>query len=279
LLYKVQVVWPPPNLRAPNSDLEKSSYTLAAGSYQYPFDFKLPFNNACQANQKANTLSQLEKFAGLQLNEARTPTRHVKATLPPSVYFPGEAEIRYFVKCTVNRPSLFKENPRAYVPFNFFPIEPPRTPQNGETYARRQHQFNPESGSSSATVSRKASSFFSKLKGSTQPTTDLKPSTTDENPSIEPPRFSLEARLPNPAILTCSACLPLKLLLKQLSPRKQALYLQTLQIELLAYTKIRAHEVQRTETHTTIIVSKSALSVPLGSPTTDSVGTETEIPR
>ena len=27
--------------------------------------------------------------------------------------FPGEAEIRYYVKVTVNRPSLFKENPRA----------------------------------------------------------------------------------------------------------------------------------------------------------------------
>jgi hypothetical protein len=44
--------------------------------------------------------------------DARAPTQHVKATLPPSIYFPGEAEIRYYLKVTVNRPSLLKENPR-----------------------------------------------------------------------------------------------------------------------------------------------------------------------
>jgi hypothetical protein len=38
----------------------------------------------------------------------------VKQTLPPSLNgFPGEAEIRYFVKVTVNRPQFYKENPRV----------------------------------------------------------------------------------------------------------------------------------------------------------------------
>jgi hypothetical protein len=42
------------------------------------------------------------------------PNRHVKQTLPPSLNgFPGEAEIRYFVKATVNRPQFYKENPRS----------------------------------------------------------------------------------------------------------------------------------------------------------------------
>ena len=45
---------------------------------------------------------------------AKTPTHHVKQTLPPSLSGPpGEAEIRYYVKVTVNRPQFFKENPRA----------------------------------------------------------------------------------------------------------------------------------------------------------------------
>ena len=48
---------------------------------------------------------------------AKTPTHHVKQTLPPSLSgFPGEAEIRYYVKVTVNRPQFFKENPRAVGP-------------------------------------------------------------------------------------------------------------------------------------------------------------------
>ena len=50
----------------------------------------------------------------MALEVAKTPTHHVKQTLPPSLSgFPGEAEIRYYVKVTVNRPQFFKENPRA----------------------------------------------------------------------------------------------------------------------------------------------------------------------
>jgi hypothetical protein len=60
-----------------------------------------------------NSMGTNLSFAGFQLEMAKNPTHHVKATLPPSIYFPGEAEIRYYVKVTVNRPSLLKENPRA----------------------------------------------------------------------------------------------------------------------------------------------------------------------
>lgn len=39
---------------------------------------------------------------------------HVKKTLPPTLSgLPGEAEIRYYVKATVQRPGLFKENFRC----------------------------------------------------------------------------------------------------------------------------------------------------------------------
>ena len=45
---------------------------------------------------------------------ARDTNRHVKKTLPPSLSgFPGEADIKYFVKATVIRPQFYKENIRA----------------------------------------------------------------------------------------------------------------------------------------------------------------------
>jgi hypothetical protein len=41
----------------------------------------------------------------------KEPPRHVKKTLPPSMTgFPGEVNIRYFVKVTVQRPAVWKEN-------------------------------------------------------------------------------------------------------------------------------------------------------------------------
>lgn len=53
-------------------------------------------------------------MTGLRVEVARDTDRHVKQTLPPSIKsFPGEAEIRYYVKATVVRPQFYKENIRA----------------------------------------------------------------------------------------------------------------------------------------------------------------------
>ena len=53
-------------------------------------------------------------MVGMRMEMARNTEKHVKKTLPPSLSgFPGEAEIRYYVKVTVQRPSFFKENFRA----------------------------------------------------------------------------------------------------------------------------------------------------------------------
>lgn len=53
-------------------------------------------------------------FTGLKVEMARDTNRHVKKTLPPSLSgFPGEADIKYFVKVTVIRPQFYKENIRA----------------------------------------------------------------------------------------------------------------------------------------------------------------------
>lgn len=208
------------------------------------------------------------------LEVARTPTQHIKQTLPPSLNgFPGEAEIKYYVKVTVNRPQFFKENPRAIANFTFLPIEPPRPPQaDGEAYARRQHQFL-ENAQSVAAGKSKKTGFFGDRKGSTSsipvsPQTPTGAGTT--------PRFTVDARLPNPAILTCNKDLPLRLLVKNMSEREKNVYLQMLQIELIGYTQVRAHEVQRKESNSWIISSFSNMNIPLGSPS-DPLGTEVPV--
>ncbi|ORX96357.1 arrestin [Clohesyomyces aquaticus] len=269
ILYKTQIVWPANQLPEEVLANPKATYTLNAGQYEYPFQFKIPINNACQT---VNSLSTNVNFSNLALEVARTPTRHVKQTLPPSLSgFPGEAEIRYYVKVTVNRPSLFKENPRNIANFTFLPIEPPRPAQaDGEAYARRQHQFMetvpgvPPPGKKKGFFDRKDSS------GSIPPISPL-PATTGP-----PPRFVVDARLPNPAILTCNKDIPLRILLKNMSPRNKNVYLQMLQIELIGYTRVRAHEVERTESNSWIVASFSNMNIPLGNPT-DSVGTEVPI--
>ena len=119
---------------------------------------------------------------GLQVT--RPPSQHVKKTLPPTLSgFPGEAEIRYYVKVTVQRHSFFKENPRVYMPFNFFPIEPPRAPVTGaEVYARQKHSFSsfPEDEKGKS----KMKSIFGKSKEQSSPVV-----------SSDAPHISVDSRL------------------------------------------------------------------------------------
>jgi hypothetical protein len=208
-------------------------------------------------------------FANAVPEFARAATHHIKTTLPPSLAgYPGEAEVRYFVKVTVNRPQFFKENPRAIANFTLLPIEPPRPEKaDGEAYARRQHQF--IENAASVAVGKKPGLFD--RKGSS---TSIPPSPTTSG-SV-PPRISLDARLPNPAILTCNQDLPLRLLLKNVSERSKNVYLQMLQIELIGYTKVRAHEVSRTESNSWILCSFSNMAIPIGMPT-DPIDTEVPI--
>ncbi|OCL02014.1 arrestin [Glonium stellatum] len=266
LLYKTQLVFPPYQLQ--DDGWNQRSYTLNVGSYEYPFQFKLPFNNACSP---ANSLATNLNFTGLAMEVAKSPTHHVRQTLPPSLSgFPGEAEIRYYVKVTVNRPQFFKENPRAWANFTFLPIESPRPPRaDGETYARRQHQFL-ENAPGDVGGSRKKS-FFDSMRKNSQAPTPVEPPTSDP-----PPRFALDARLPNPAIITCNKDIPLRILMKTMSERSKQIYLQMLQIELIGYTKVRAHEIQRTESNSWIIASISNMAIPLGNPA-DPVGTEVPV--
>lgn len=137
LLYKVESLFPN---RESHPQTGSASYMLLAGHYEYPFRFKFPFNNDCQNN---STMRDLKVGSmGIAFN-SDSNVQHVKRTLPPSLSgFPGEAEIKYYVKATVVRPKFYQENIRSHVDIKFLPIEPPRPPDRPvETFARRKQQF------------------------------------------------------------------------------------------------------------------------------------------
>ncbi|OOQ87381.1 arrestin (or S-antigen), N-terminal domain protein [Penicillium brasilianum] len=253
ILYKVATVFPTPAVMQTGSPA--TSYTFAPGSYEYPFNFKFPFNNSCTAT---NSMRTNLVTTGLKMEMARDTTRHVKKTLPPSLSgFPGMAEIEYFIKATVIRPQFYKENIRSIVPLKFLPIEPPRLGSpNEETYARRQHQF-----SKVPNAPRKKNSIFNR---STNPFREIE---------TEPPRVSVDARLPNPSILTCNEPVPLRLMAKKLSDSPETIFLQMLQIELISYTKILAHDLTRQESGSWVVMSRSNMGLALGQPG-DGAGTE-----
>ncbi|WEW59851.1 hypothetical protein PRK78_005332 [Emydomyces testavorans] len=217
---------------------------------------KFPFNNDCINNNLASNLN----MAGIRLEVARDANQHVKRTLPPSLSgFPGEAEIRYYVKVTVVRPQFYKENYRGFADFKFLPIEPPRKKEaDKETFARRQHQF--------------ANVRIPETKGIFR-----KSNTADSIDASEPtPKFSVDIRLPSPAIITCNEPLPLRVLIRKLVEFPETLYLQLFQIELIGYTRIRAHDLTRRDSSSWVIVSRSNMNIPLGS-ANDPVGKEWKI--
>ncbi|KAI4748142.1 hypothetical protein E4T50_01549 [Aureobasidium sp. EXF-12298] len=261
ILYKTLAVFPPPEVAGQqggsNSLSGKTAYTLPAGQHEYPFRFKFPFNNAC--NPSSNSNPTISLFGGLNVEVYKSPHSHVKKTLPPTlVGFPGEAEIRYYVKATVNRPSLFKENARAYVPFNFCPIEPPRPPPSDALgYARRRHQFNINMPSAPTALPSKSkmASFFGGSKKTSESTSG---STTPTAPFI-----AVDLRLPEPAILTCAKPVPARIVVTSLNGKITGLTLLSLQLEVVAITKIRAQEVGRVERGSTVLFSRSGMAVPL----------------
>lgn len=198
-----------------------------------------------------NTISM---FGGINVDVGKASSHHIKRTLPPTITgFPGEAEIRYYMKVTVNRPNMFKENARAYVPFNFCPIEPPRPPKtDAQVFARRRHQFQgPFQTEKAATKSKMRSLLGGNQRRAPDPQT----------PGI--PAVAIDIRLPEPAILTCARELPLKILVLSTNGVKDSLCLQSLQIELISITKVRALEVGRTEQGSTVIMSRSNMGIPL----------------
>jgi hypothetical protein len=207
-------------------------------------------------------------ISGSGIEISKPPHGHVKKTLPPTLSgFPGEAEIRYFVKATIRRSSFWKENPRTFAPFNFFPIEPPRpTPTGNEVFARQKHAFSlfPEGDGGKS----KMKSLFGKAKEA-----NLKSAAAGN----EAPSVSVDARLPEPPILTCNEDIPLRLVVKKLNDSEGMIYLQSLQVSLIGNTKIRAQDVHRSESNSWIIMSKSNMGMPIGA-ASDAADSENVIP-
>ncbi|KAK0108920.1 hypothetical protein ONS96_002756 [Cadophora gregata f. sp. sojae] len=243
ILYKVAQVFP---TQAQGITGMGQAFTLRAGKHEYPFRIKIPFNNGCMEPQAQQQMG-LGGFglSGLQ----QMQYRHVKRTLPPSLTgFPGEAEIRYYVKVTVQRPSIFKENRRSAIGFRFMPIEPPRPPKTtNESYARRPFQF-----TAGLAPYAKKSSMFKKKSAQLSDTA---------------PQGEVDARLPSPAILTCNEPLPLRLLVRKLNESAEQVFLMSLQVQLFGQTEVRAMDISRTETSTWVLMSLAGLSLPIGSPT------------
>jgi len=295
LLYKVAQVFP--DEKAPPQQVP---LVLAPGQHRFPFEFKFPFNNACSdtaAMSKLGGLAGAGGFAsgsglfglgGIRVMDGTKQLlySHVTKTLPPSFTgFPGEAEIRYYVKVTVQRPGLFKENWRYHTGLKFQPIEPPRPVKtNQEAYARRPFAFRARTPRP-VLDSRKRTSLFSGRQGggsSSSPRSQTPEANPDarQSPSAAgaPPSIEVSARLPHPAILTCNKPIPLRIIAKKLVPADASeVFLIALEIVLVGQTHIRCQDLVNTEVTRWVITSRQGLHIPVSKPG-DSVGGEVVIP-
>ncbi|KAL8649983.1 MAG: hypothetical protein Q9210_004084 [Variospora velana] len=249
VLYKVLTLLPTKDVPPTTTGV----YTIEAGVHEFPFQVKLPFNNSC-----VDAESTYVTLAGRQVQTLGNRERHVRKTLPPSLQMVhDQAIIRYYIKATVQRPAFYKENFRSLlrlighqeVSFPFFPIEPPRPPvptpqqQRSETYSRNAHVFAPIA---------KSRGLF-----------ERKPVAGPDVSSLLPPNVCIDGRLPDPPIITCNQPLPLKVMITKLNESSAALYLQLLQIELVAKTRLRAHHLLIDNLTSTVIISKSNMQTRL----------------
>ncbi|KAL0942178.1 arrestin [Colletotrichum truncatum] len=281
ILYQVAQVFPTYEEDLGGSSAMSGSYMVQGGQHEFPFRFKLPINNACSdpvAMSKIGGIGGMGGFgAGIGpfgLGGARVMDgskqlflQHVTKTLPPSFTgFPRQAEVRYYLKVTIQRPGFLKENWRYQIGFKFMPIEPPRPPKTSqEAYARRPFTFKPRPQG----LQKKKSSLFGSSK-------DDSPSNSD---NVVPPSIELSARLPHPSILTCNQPLPLRLIAKKLIPSHEQVYLTSIQIELIGKTHVRCHDLFNTEVSRWVVVTQTGLSTPLlDEPTSDDLTHESVIP-
>ena len=84
-------------------------------------------------------------------------------------------------------------------------------------------------------------------------------------PEVPPPNISIDGRLPDPAIITCNESLPLRILITKKNESPATIYLRTLSITLIGFTLIRAHELQRREAQSWVILSQAHIDKALTS--------------
>ncbi|CAN3364476.1 hypothetical protein DICA0_E36246 [Diutina catenulata] len=151
VLFESQVVFPPQNVRQVSTARE---YTLTPGNYTYPFEFTIPLDNDCvkvsgisnkvsfnkknmdvvfnngNFNQKF-LMNKAKSYLNSAMDGSGTPgapapvqNYHVTTQLPPSLSGMDDfASVKYFVKVTCKRSSIFKQNLRSYDPFVFLPLD------------------------------------------------------------------------------------------------------------------------------------------------------------
>lgn len=292
VLYKVQQIFPTEDIPAYSVPV-----LFQPGQHEWKFNFRVPFNNACSdpdAMAKIGGLAGAGGYAGPSLfgmggirlmdGSKQLFYRHVTKTLPPSFTgFPRQAEIRYYIKVTIQRPGLFKENFRHQLGFKFLPIEPPRPPAtNQEAYARRPFTFRPKSpglgGPSGGPltppgVSRRSSMFGGRKASSSSLTVNGNASSSND----QPPSIEVSARIPHPSILTCNKPVPLRLIAKKLIDSSAECYLVSIQMDLVGTTTVRCQDLINNEETRWVVTSRSGLAIPLQAGPGDAVGTETEI--
>ncbi len=281
ILYKVGQVFPDEHAPA-----AAAPYVLSPGQHRFPFEFKFPFNNACSNIDAMSRIGGVVSASGpfgvgfrVMDGTKQLMYTHVTKTLPPSFTgFPGQAEIRYYIKVTVQRPGIFKENWRYEMGLKFLPIEPPRPPKtNQEAYARRPFTFQPRTPTPTP-YERKRSSLFGRSSGPPTPvngTPNLQPGSPTTNSA--PPSVEMSARLPHPAILTCNKPVPLRLIAKKLAPAQAEVYLIALQIDLIGKTTVRSQTLVNTEVSRWVIMARQGLSILVSKPE-DPTGTEFVVP-
>ncbi|KAF4504010.1 hypothetical protein G6O67_008632 [Ophiocordyceps sinensis] len=273
ILYRVQQVFPDDYHSSSSSPY--GAFALQPGEHEFPFDFKLPINNACSDPMAMSRIGGLAGGGGLfgmggvrvMDGSKQLFLKHVTRTLPPSLTgFPAEAEIRYYIKVTVQRPGLLRENWRLQTGFKFLPIEPPRPASTGqETFARRPFTFRAKSP---PPADKTRTSFFapSPEKGA--------PGAADAStPSID-----VSARLPHPPVFTCNKPIPLRLIAKKLADCPDQVYLSSFQMDLVGVTEVRSHTIHHNRTNRWVVAAAPNLSIPMTWSPQDEVGHELVIP-
>lgn len=172
--------------------------------------------------------------------------------------FPGTAEIRYYLKVTVNRKEFYRENPRHVFDFTFLPVEPPRQTQlqQAEVYARRRHDF--------ALGKETRRSLLDTLKG--------RSGKSPAEPEGTPPCVIVDARLPNPPILTCNRDVPMRIIIKRQANSPHAIYLHSISIILSGHTRIRAQDVLHEAVQTWVLFTRTNIHMMLFPESTSSGG-------
>lgn len=315
LLYKVQQVYPTDERAAAAAAGMGGSTLLHPGQHEFRFRFKVPLNNICYDPKAMSSLVGIGGpgaaggfggpgggggeggagggvgggflgFGGFRTMDGSRQLflQHTKSALPPSLTgFPAQAEIRYYIKVTIQRPGFFKENWRYQVGFKFLPIEPPRPPPTTqEAFARRPFTFKPRTTPlASPHLGQKRSSFFGIGGGSSSSNSGSKADEAEQQqqqqqqqqkrPPETPPSIEMSARIPYPSIITCNQPLPLRLIARKLTPPSASssdgpVYLTGLEIALVGFTHVRVQDLHHHEMTRWIVFSASNLNVELRFP-------------